>query len=281
MWAPWRSVLRRPRAHFAVLRRLVAAVPPVAPAAKRGGWALGTGLALLVVAKGKVSLAETKRKRVAIYGGTFDPPTNSHMTCASEIVNSGCADEVWIVPCGPRPDKPHLKTSAMDRYCMCQIAVNSCFAPAFPVKVLDIEAYRDTAFYTYDMLCELRDTYPDIDFSFVIGSDWLDEGRSPQSWKSLNKAWKPGMPEDQKVVVTGDQLLRDFDVLVLPRPGHVPKQLGPRLQWLRMPEDFHLIQGNLSSTQIRERLKSTGTLRDIEGLVPGGVLSYIRRSNIY
>ena len=24
------------------------------------------------------------------------------------IVNSGCADEVWIVPCGPRPDKPHL-----------------------------------------------------------------------------------------------------------------------------------------------------------------------------
>lgn len=180
MWAPWRSVLRRPRAHFAVLRRLVAAVPPVAPAAKRGGWALGTGLALLVVAKAKVSLAETKRKRVAIYGGTFDPPTNSHMTCASEIVNSGCADEVWIVPCGPRPDKLHLKTSAMDRYCMCQIAVNSCFAPAFPVKVLDIEAYRDTAFYTYDMLCELRDTYPDIDFSFVIGSDWLDEGRSPR-----------------------------------------------------------------------------------------------------
>ena len=25
-------------------------------------------------------------KRVAVYGGAFDPPTNSHMTCASEIV---------------------------------------------------------------------------------------------------------------------------------------------------------------------------------------------------
>eukprot|EP00435_Cladocopium_sp_Y103_P001590 s3007_g1.t1 len=275
MWTPWRSAWRRPRA---VLRRLAASVPAVPPVPAVGGrgWALGTGLALgtLVAAKAKVSLTETKRKRVAIYGGTFDPPTNSHMTCASEIVNSGCADEVWIVPCGPRPDKPHLKTSPMDRYCMCQIAVNSCFAPAFPVKVLDIEAYRDTAFYTYDMLCELRDTYPDIDFSFVIGSDWLGEGRSPQSWVSLNKAWKPGMPEDQKVVVTGDQLLREFDVLVLPRPGHTVQQLGPRLQWLRMPEDFHLIQGNLSSTQIRERMRSTGTLRDIEGLVPGGVLLF-------
>jgi hypothetical protein len=36
-------------------------------------------------------------------------------------------------------------------------------------------------------------------------------------------------------------------------------------------QDFHLIQGNLSSTQIRERLKSTGTLRDIEGGSPGAV----------
>ena len=25
------------------------------------------------------------------------------------IVNSGCAEEVWIVPCGPRQDKPHLR----------------------------------------------------------------------------------------------------------------------------------------------------------------------------
>ena len=25
-----------------------------------------------------------QRRRVAVYGGTFDPPTNSHMTCASE-----------------------------------------------------------------------------------------------------------------------------------------------------------------------------------------------------
>lgn len=35
-------------------------------------------------------------------------------------VHSGCADEVWLVPCGPRPDKPKLKTPALDRYCMCQ-----------------------------------------------------------------------------------------------------------------------------------------------------------------
>ena len=30
-----------------------------------------------------------------------------------------------------------------------QIAVNECFSPNFPVKVSDIEIYRDTAAYTY------------------------------------------------------------------------------------------------------------------------------------
>ena len=47
-------------------------------------------------------------------------PTNSHLTCAAEIINSGSADEVWLVPCGPRDDKPYLKTSPLDRYCMCR-----------------------------------------------------------------------------------------------------------------------------------------------------------------
>lgn len=40
--------------------------------------------------------------------------------CKKREVHSGCADEVWLVPCGPRPDKPKLKTPALDRYCMCQ-----------------------------------------------------------------------------------------------------------------------------------------------------------------
>ena len=37
-------------------------------------------------------------------------------------------------------------------------------------------------------------------------------------------------------------------MLVLPRPGHVPKQLGPRLQWLRMPEDLGHFCGYLWDT---------------------------------
>jgi len=234
-------------------------------------------------------------KRVAIYGGAFDPPTNSHMTCASEIVHSGCADEVWLVPCGPRPDKPKLKTPALDRYCMCQVAVNTVFSPEFPIRVSDIDTRREMAAFTYDLLCSLRDEHPGVQFTFVIGSDWLQPDTNIASWQSLNFDWKPGMPEKDKFIVTGDKLLREFEFLVIPRPGFdVPrtaadptglKAFGPRLQWMKMPEDFHFIEGNLSSTEIRTRTRvescKGGNLQPIEGLIPPGVLSYIRRRELY
>ena len=51
----------------------------------------------------KIAMA---RKKVAILGGSFDPPTVSHLQLASETLNI-CAeiDEVWLVPCGERADK--------------------------------------------------------------------------------------------------------------------------------------------------------------------------------
>jgi len=242
-------------------------------------------------------LRSGERRRVAIYGGAFDPVTNSHLTCASEIVHSGQADEVWLVPCGPRPDKPGLKTKPLHRYVMTQIAVNTTFTPEFPIKVSDIECFEEEAFFTYDLLCSLRDKNPDSDFVFVIGSDWLQSGTNIASWTSKNMNWKEG---DPKHIVTGDKLLAEFDFLVVQRPGYVVerspddptglKRFGPRLQWLSMPDSMTFIEGNLSSTEIRKRTEHSWRVRDavehhclntIEGLVPPGVLAYIRRTRLY
>ena len=43
---------------------------------------------------------------VVIFGGSFDPVTYSHIQLATEVLNFELADQVWIVPCGMRPDKP-------------------------------------------------------------------------------------------------------------------------------------------------------------------------------
>ncbi len=51
-------------------------------------------------------MVSVPKKSVAILGGSFDPPTISHLQLASETLNTcPTIDEVWIIPCGSRPDK--------------------------------------------------------------------------------------------------------------------------------------------------------------------------------
>lgn len=69
----------------------------------------------------------SKHKRIAIYGGSFNPITDAHLTMMAAIIHSRAADEVWVVPCGKRPDKPSLKTSVAHRFLMVHIAIESTF----------------------------------------------------------------------------------------------------------------------------------------------------------
>ncbi len=87
------------------------------------------------------SSAATPHKRVALFGGSFSPFTNGHGDAAAELLNCERVDEVafgacivrmcvcetgsrlgsrgftqvWVVPCGSRPDKPSLRVSAAHR----------------------------------------------------------------------------------------------------------------------------------------------------------------------
>eukprot|EP00755_Sulcionema_specki_P009681 Sspe_Gene.44375::Locus_21748_Transcript_2_2_Confidence_0.400_Length_1291::g.44375::m.44375/K00969/nadD; nicotinate-nucleotide adenylyltransferase len=222
-----------------------------------------------------------RRRRVAVYGGAFDPVTNGHLSCAAEIVHSGLADEVLMVPCGPRPDKPKLKTSAIDRYVMLQIAVNTSFSPGFPVKVSDVEVYEPKALATYDLLSLLRSSHPGVDFMFVVGSDWLQSGQDLRTWTSEGGA-------------TGDRLVNEFDFLIIRRPGYdLPENLdalGPRFNVLSLPHGMNYVDSNVSSTEIRKRVAVSEQVREFiggnslssaDGLVPTGVLAFIQRQGLY
>jgi len=215
------------------------------------------------------------------------------MTAVAEIIHSCVADEVWIVPSGPRPDKPGLKTPAIERYCMCQIAVNSVFSPGFPVSVSSQDVDKDDAAATYDMLCELRHNNPDCQFMFIIGSDWLQPGTDISKWDSLNPAWKDGSSVPKKIV-TGQKMLDEFDFLVIYRPGYEVSDLtkfGPRMKWVNMPQNFKFVESNLSSTEIRKRIATSykayssrsniAAMRPIDGLVPMGVMGFIYRTGLY
>ena len=54
-----------------------------------------------------MSSAAGGRRRLALYGGAFDPIHNGHLATIALILNSGAADEVLVIPSGDRPDKPN------------------------------------------------------------------------------------------------------------------------------------------------------------------------------
>ena len=210
------------------------------------------------------TLGEGEKRRIAILGGAFNPPTNQHIQLATEIVHSGQVDAVWLTPCGPRPDKPDMGTTPQQRLIMCEIAVNTTVSATFPIAVTDHEV--GAAMATYDSLCYLRDRYPDCIFSFVIGSDWLQPGTDLRKWES-----KDGM--------TGDKLISEFDFLVMRRPGYDVddddlSQFGPRFCWMDLPHGFKLVESTASSTEVRKRAKqawsaegtAVTTLASLDGL---------------
>lgn len=180
-----------------------------------------------------LSLADcSKGKRVAVLGGSFDPITTGHLKVACEIIHARKADEVWIVPCGVRPDKPSLKTPYMHRLLMCHLAVNTTFGSSFPIRVCDIEGAEKTALATYHLMQRLRDQYPSKEFLFVIGADLLE---TIQTWEA------PGVPN------AGERLWSECSFLLMERPGY---EIPPDL-----PSNFVLLTGAIteetSSSEIR------------------------------
>lgn len=216
------------------------------------------------------------KRRVAIYGGAFDPPTVDHMRLCAQILRSASVDEVWLTPSGPRPDKPNLKTSTTDRWAMCEIGVNTCFPMDLAVKVCDYDVTRAQAMFTYDLLKALSAEHADKEFSFVVGTDWLQKGTDIRQWES---------EADGKRVVTGHKLVEEYDFLVLKRPDKPAhgklSDYGPRFRYLDVDDGEDMIEGNGSSTAVRSRLRKTRDINAVAGLVPQGVLAFIKRHNLY
>ncbi|KAL3915248.1 MAG: hypothetical protein SGPRY_007309 [Prymnesium sp.] len=156
-------------------------------------------------------LAEPTRKRIAIYGGSFNPITNAHLNVASEILHSKLVDEVWITPCGKRTDKPGLKTSMIHRLVMCHLAVDTMFGSRFGVKVCDEEADKPCAMPSIVLMRTLATKYPEADFAFACGADQIIEV------KGWSAPAEPGYWDE--VPNAGEQFFSETQFLCIERPG--------------------------------------------------------------
>lgn len=148
----------------------------------------------------------TRPVRVALFGGTFDPPHLGHLAlaeCARETLG---LDRVIFMPAGAPPHKRGPVASAADRVALVRLAVRG--NPAFEVSTL--EARREGPSWTIDTLRELHAAHPRAELWLLVGADmhatmhtWREIGAitslariavavRPGSTASVKAAWARG-----------------------------------------------------------------------------------------
>ena len=186
------------------------------------------------------------RKRIAIFGGSFNPVHVGHIALARSVVQQQLADEVWLLvsPQNPLKQQADLLPEAQRLALVRKALVNED-----GVEVSDFEFHLPRPSYTWNTLQALSAAYPDVDFSLLIGAD---------NWALFHR-W--AHPVD---------ILAHHQLWVYPRQGVVVDEAS-------LPAGVCLIEAPLfplSSTDIRNLVRKG---ESIHGYVPQAIEQDVQR----
>lgn len=107
-------------------------------------------------------------KKIAIYGGSFDPPHKGHKLLAENLAGVCGAERVIIIPTALSPFKSSSSASAEDRLTMCKL-----FFKEDLFDVSDVEIKRGGKSYTVDTVKQVKSENPHAELFLFMGDDML------------------------------------------------------------------------------------------------------------
>jgi nicotinate-nucleotide adenylyltransferase len=220
----------------------------------------------------KEAKGKEKRRRIGLFGGTFNPIHLGHLRGAEEIWQVFQLDEVIFIPSSIPPHKATEKvTEAKHRLEMVKLATLS--NPHFSTS--DLELSRPGRSFSIDTIRFFRERQEDA-FFFILGGDAFVE---IETWKDFRSLFS----------------LCHFIVMV--RPGSqknissspFPETLGPDFRfdpearvWVHLAGHRvyfkEILFLDISSTKVRELIEKGETVRY---LVPAEVEAYIQEYELY
>jgi len=213
-------------------------------------------------------------KRIAFYGGTFDPVHCGHITVARRLVDLFSLDKFVFLPAFHAPHKPTTKpTSGYHRFAMLSLATQD--EARISVSTLELDHVERR--YTVDTLKELGELFAEDEIFFVMGAD---------SWADI-RTWR----EWEKVLLMSNHI-------VVTRPGyeisldHVTDAVRDRIVDLRSTNSrpsptnelgiyiTDAVKLDVSATEIRDDVREDERL-DRQNDVPEEVAKYIEKYELY
>ncbi len=218
------------------------------------------------------------KRRVALYGGTFDPVHQGHLEVARRVAELFEIEKVLFVPAQIAPHKvTRAVTAPLHRYAMLVLASQN--DPQLFVSTFELDT--PDRHYTVDTIAHFQSSFGDsTELFFIMGAD---------SWSEIT-TWRDW-----------ERLLTMTSHIVVTRPGydvsneHIGAFLRDRIVDLRSVDNdagktqqlsgarifvTDVVNKDISATQIRHVAKQ-GRFDDLNNLVPQPVAEYIRKYGIY
>lgn len=218
---------------------------------------------------------------VLVFGGAFNPIHLGHIAIAlrarqSLLEAEGAVYEIWFTPSYYDTFREKELTHNVDhRLEMLKIAIKNELNNDPNALICTLELESKNKMGTYELMKELSRRYPKYNFKFLLGAD---TALHIDRWRNSRK------------------LRREFSLVVVARNiehkalwGTRPKikhKVSPLFDWTMGPEKKHTMLTEppvgpvISSTKVRE-LVAQEKWADVEWLLPGGVLAYIRKLGLY
>ena len=190
---------------------------------------------------------QAQRKRIGIFGGSFNPVHTGHICLARQILTVVSLDEIWFMVSPLNPFKQDFTDLLPDdvRLELTREALKdeSC------MQASDYEFSLPRPSYMWNTLAHLSYDYPQYSFTLIVGAD---------NWLAFDR-W-----------AHHDFIQQHYDIAVYPRKGY-------DVDTESLPSHVKLVQAELypfSSTDIRTMVHQG---QSIKGLVPDSILSKVKR----
>jgi nicotinate-nucleotide adenylyltransferase len=131
--------------------------------------------------------------RIALFGGSFDPPHLGHVLAATYAFSMARVDEVWVLPVNKHAYGKPI-SSWKQRWELCEAA----FGKLGFVRLRDDEL-ENVEGYTYTLLERLRAKHPDTQWFLVGGTD---TSLDLPNWYH------------------GAELMKQIEIIAVPRQGY-------------------------------------------------------------
>lgn len=199
--------------------------------------------------------------KIAIFGGSFNPIHNGHVSMVKYLLENYNFDKILIVPIGIPSHKENRLASGRDRIEMCRLA----FQDMSVVEVTPLEVEDKKISYTIDTLMKIKELYPKSEIFEIIGED---SAYNFHLWKEY------------------ERILQECQILVFRREFE-EKESRKEKSIKSNFEKFEFLKAPyfpFSSTEIRERLKIWNREEEdklLKEMLTDSVLDYIKANRLY